>query len=57
MNGCMCGCRGQRCGAERGPGREDRIRWLEATQRGLEQQMAKVAEEISRLKEGPQPAS
>jgi hypothetical protein len=50
MNGCRCGCCGQ-------PTREDRIRWLEGHQRSLEQRMAEVAEELSRLREGAQSAS
>jgi hypothetical protein len=59
MYGCMCGCGGWGYGPHfaRWPGREDRIEWLEAYQRDLEQRVADVADEIKRLKERPQPVS
>jgi hypothetical protein len=57
VNGCMCGCGGQRSGVASLPTREDRLRWLEDYQRDLEQRMAAVAETIKDLREGPQPAS
>lgn len=37
------------------PSREQRIRWLEAYQRDLEEQVAGVADEIRRLREASQP--
>ena len=61
VNGCMCGCGrgGWRYSAGFAPpwAREQRLEWLEEYQRDLEQSAADVADEISRMRNGPgQPA-